>query len=86
MLFKNSLLEALPLFPEPPTRPWLGLTSQSCQRWLSLLSLVVRGPEWVLGTTRGLGADSGHHGFGVVGLVMGSSEIRLWLTPLLGPG
>ena len=38
-----------------------------------------------VGATRGPDADSRHHDFGVVGLVMGSTQVRLSLTPLVGP-
>lgn len=80
MSLKNSLLEAFPLSPEQPPQPgWAG------QLWLSLLSPVIRDPEWVLGATRGPDADARHHDFGVVGLVMGSTQVRLSLTPLVGP-
>ena len=79
MSLKNSLLEAFPLSPERPSqRGWAG------QLWLSLLSPVIRDPEWVLGAARGPDADSGHHDFGVVGLVMGSTQVRL-ADPSGGP-
>lgn len=80
MSLKNSLLEAFPLFPERPLQlGWAG------QLLLGLLSPVIRGPAWALGAARGPDADSGHHDFGVVGLVMGSTQVRLSLTPLVGP-
>ena len=79
MSLKNSLLEAFPLSPERPSQlGWAG------QLWLSLLSPVIRDPEWVLGAARGPDADSGHHDFGVVGLVMGSTQVRL-ADPSGGP-